>query len=203
MVVLAPLPRSPLELSTPRLGKSKESTRPHHQPAKGSRPPGCLGPSSAAGCGPKAPGGRGLSPLSMLPGHSHLSSSQDAARSTQLWARMDPSPRLGPPSVPQGPRPMRLQAPGGTPGRPRRRCCPGWGSAPGHLATPGTCSVPGPGTAVAAPSWAPGHRWTTGSPRASQEGTWGWGGRCWGRVRGSPASLEAGVWTRAAGGALR
>ena len=43
-----------------------------------------------------------------------------------------------------------------------------------------------------------GHREPTGSPG----GDVGMGG-AWGRVRGSPVSLEAGVWTGAAGGALR
>lgn len=95
----APLPRSPLVLSTPRLSRGRVSAGSHHWSAKSSRPPGCLGPSSAGGCAPKAPGGRGPSPLSMLPGHSHPSSSRDAAPSTQLWTRMDPSLRPGPPSA--------------------------------------------------------------------------------------------------------
>lgn len=176
MVVRAPLPRSPPVLSTPRLRKGGASTRSQRQSATGSRPLRCLGPSSAAGCAPRAPGGRGPSPLPMLPGHSHLSSSWDAAPSTQLWARMDPSPRPGPPSMPQGPRPMQLRALGGTPVRPRRRCCPGRGSAPGRPATPGACPVPEPRTETGAPSWAPAHRWATGSPRAPQEGTWEWEG---------------------------
>lgn len=43
------------------------------------------------------------------------------------------------------------------------------------------------------------HREPTGFPG----GDVGMGGRRWGRVRGSPVNLEAGVWTGAAGGALR
>lgn len=175
----APLPQSPSVLSTPQLSRGRASAGSHHQSAKSSRPPGCLGPSSAGGCAPKAPGGRGPSPLSVLPGHSHPSSSHDAALSTQLWTRMDPSPRPGPPSARS------------------------WGAGRvghGEGAPPGARPAPGPGTEARAPSKASGHRWAPGSPRASRRGRGG--GRGLGPSAGSPVSLEAGVRT-GAGAALR
>lgn len=150
----APLPQSPSVLSTPQLSRGRVSAGSHHQSAKSSRPPGCLGPSSAGGCAPKAPGGRGPSPLSVLPGHSHPSSSRDAAPSTQLWTRMD-LPKAGT---------TISQELGGRQGRPRRRCSSGR-QAGTRTRDRGTCTKQGIRPQV-------GPREPTGFP----EGTRGWEG---------------------------
>lgn len=172
MVVRAPLPRSPPVLSTPRLSKGGASTRSQHQSAQGLRPPGCLGLLCSRLC-PQSPRGKGALPtpnaawpltpvlqLGCSPEHSAV-------------GPRGPLPEAGTTIHASGSPANAAPGAGGTPGRPRRRCCPGRGSAPGRPATPGACPIPEPRPEAGALSWAPAHRWATGSPRAPQEGTWG------------------------------
>ena len=153
----------PSVLSTPQLSRGRVSAGSHHQSAKSSRPPGCLGPSSAGGCAPKAPGGRGPFPLSMPPGHSHR-----------------------PPAAMQ-PRALSC-GPAWTPPRGRDHHQPGAGGQAGSamekvlLWAPGRHQDPGPSHVHQARHQA------TGGPQGAHGlpgGDVGVGG-AWGRVRGLP-----------------
>lgn len=201
MVVQAPLPRSPPVLSTPRLSKGGASTRSQHQSAQGSRPPGCLGLLCSRLC-PQSPRGKGALPT------------PNAAWPLTPVLQLGCSPEhsaVGP----RGPLPeagTTIHASGSP-----ANAAPGAGGHAGSakekvLSREGLCSwtpsnarrlphtrtqARGGCTELGTRSQV-GHREPTGSP-GGDVGT----GGAWGRVRGSPVSLEAGVWTGAAGGALR